>query len=78
MGASPLKAALTHLRNGDSGISTFGESPYPHKFATATKADIFDVRNGEGQLHRDLDETALRRHLREDVDTKSSKRIRAM
>lgn len=60
---TPLSAALTHLRTGDTSINTFGAKPYPHKWSITTKVDIFDVRNGTGELRRDLDESELRRQI---------------
>ena len=48
MAASSLLAALTHLRNGNTSIRTFGGNPWPHKLWTATKVDIFDVQDGNG------------------------------
>jgi len=64
MAETPLSAALTHLRTGDTAISTFGDSPYPHKFSTSTCADVFDVVDGTSQLHRALDEPALNKLIK--------------
>lgn len=66
MGATPLSAALRHLRDGDTSISTFEEIPWLHQFGAATKVDSSDVRDGKADLHRDLDETALRRCVKVD------------
>ena len=76
MNETPLSAALTHLRSGDTAISTFGTDPDPfrwHKFGT-TKADIFDVRDGQSTLYPNLDDTGLFEHLRDDVETNKGKR----
>ncbi|PVH68265.1 hypothetical protein DL98DRAFT_578893 [Cadophora sp. DSE1049] len=76
--SSPLSAALSHLRTGDTTIATF-QDPEGRVFSNndTTKVDIFEVRNGRSSVYRDLDDIEFRKHLKDDsVKSPGSRRLR--
>ncbi|KAL2069651.1 hypothetical protein VTL71DRAFT_14330 [Oculimacula yallundae] len=77
-GESPLTAALSHLRKGDTSIATF-QDPEGRVFprSNTTKVDIFEVKNGRGIVYRDLDDDEFRKNMKDDsVDLQHTRRLR--